>query len=430
MLENKRYTLSKGEVLLVKGPSAIRAEGEGLSALGIPIKPGEKVVVRKNKVLPFEVDRVESSVQIILGRDSEICINRDKVGMRIWDNVRETVFTNLDSGKKKLMIIGETDSGKSTLATYLTNIALLKDMKVCIIDGDIGQGDLAPPGCIGASMVKSPIYDLRDIRADFFEFVGFTSPRWVREIVIERIKKMISYIEEKNWNLCIVNTDGYVSDEGMDYKFDMVEMVDPEMIVCFKDIDRILFKGFKDSIDLPFLIPADRPKSVTKSPSERSERRLSQYLRFLKGGRVLSADLKEVRLSFMGDIYRHKLSNNELRDIAHNFSSKIFSAKRADDKLIVLKWGRGDSIEIFGRSVIFNLSSLKGMFVGLGAGEDIFGFAQITRFRSDLTITLNTPFNGNFDTLFLSTIRVIQNLRSETILPIVVRGRPFIDDLN
>ncbi|MCP8304833.1 MAG: hypothetical protein H3Z50_05125 [archaeon] len=422
MLETKGYTLSKGEVLLVKGPSAIRAEGEGLSALGIPIKPGEKVVVRKNKVLPFEVDKVESSVQVILGRGSEIHISRNKVGMGIWDNVKETVFTNIDSGKRKLMIIGETDSGKSTLATYLTNMALLKDMKVCIVDGDIGQGDLAPPGCIGASMVKSPIYDLRDVRADLFEFVGFTSPRWVREIVIERMKKMISYIEEKNWNLCIVNTDGYVADEGMDYKLDMVDMVDPEMIVCFKDIDKILFKGLKDSLDLPLLIPADRPESVTKSPSERSGRRLSQYLRFLKGGRDLSVDLKEVRLSFMGDVYGHNLSNNELRDVAQKFSSKIFGAKRADDKLIVFRWGR-DSIEIFDRSVIFNLGSLKGMFVGLGSSEDIFGFAQITRFRSDLTITLNTPFKGDFDTLFLSTIRVVQNLRSEAILPIVMRGR-------
>ena len=415
MLKTQRYNLTQGEVLLIKGPSAIKAKSKGLSVLGIPVKPGEKVVIRKNKVLPFDVESIVQVI-LILGKGSRSYISSEKVGIRIWNHVKETILNDISSSKKKLMIIGETDSGKSTLATYLINMALQKDMKVCIVDGDIGQGDLAPPGCIGAAMIERYVYDLRDVNPDLFEFLGYISPRFIRDIVIEKIKKIISNVEEKNWNLCIINTDGYIANEGMDYKLEMVERINPNMIVCFKDVDKMLFKRLRDDVGHPLVISADKPDSVTKTSYERSGRRLNQYLRFLKGGRDLNVNLNKVKLNFMGDVYRHNLSNSELREVAQNFSSKMLGAKRADEKLIIFKYGSEDMIEMFGRYVIFNLSSLKRMFVGLGSDDDLLGFAQIKRIRSDL-ITLNTPLKSDFDTIFLSTIKV-QNL-SEVILPIV-----------
>ncbi|MCP8320265.1 MAG: hypothetical protein H3Z52_04900, partial [archaeon] len=171
-METKSYRLNKGEVLLVRGPAAVRAESKGSSVLGIHIETGDKIVVRKNKVLPFEADEDGSLIQVNLGERGESWITHDKVGMRIWKDLEEKVFKNFESGKKKLMIIGETDSGKSTLTSYLVNMALMRSLRVIIIDGDIGQGDLAPPGCIGAAIVRNKIYDLRDLRADIFGFLG------------------------------------------------------------------------------------------------------------------------------------------------------------------------------------------------------------------------------------------------------------------
>ena len=50
---------------------------------------------------------------------------------------------------RKILIVGDSDTGKSTLATYITNEALKKGYRPGIIDADIGQGDLAPPNAIG-----------------------------------------------------------------------------------------------------------------------------------------------------------------------------------------------------------------------------------------------------------------------------------------
>ncbi len=418
-METKSYRLNENEVLLVEGPAAIRAVSKGSSVLGIRIEIGDKIVVRKGKVLPFEADEDGSLMQVTLGEKGKCWINHGKVGMKIWDEVKESVFDYVKLGKRRLMIVGETDSGKSTLASYLVNIALMRSPRPIVIDGDIGQGDLAPPGCIGAAIVRNKIHDLRDLRAEIFGFVGFTSPRFVRDLVIKRMKKAISCIEEKEHDLCIINTDGYVIDEGMDYKLAMVQELRPDIIICFKEIDKEFFERLKDFDNIPLMVSADKPEGVVKSLSERGERRLSQYFRFLKDGRDLSISLKRVRLSFMGDFYENNLSDAELKEIAQGFSSRILFAKKAENKLIIFKSDMDDAIEIFGKFTVFDQSSLKGMFVGLGSKDEVSGFGLITKLHPNQIITLNTNFKGNSDTLFLSTIRMSQNLRYEAILPVV-----------
>ncbi len=422
-METRSYNLNKGEVLLVRGPAAVRAESKGTSVLGIRIEVGDKIVVKKNRVLPFEADENGTLIQVILGDRGESWITRDRAGMRVWSDLEESIFTNLKSGKNKLMIIGETDSGKSTLTSYLANIALMRGLRAAIIDGDIGQGDLVPPGCTGASVVRNKIYDLRDIRADILGFVGFTSPSLlsVRDLIIKRMNELISYLEEREYDLCIINTDGYVADGGMDYKVDMIRELKPDIIICFKEIDKELLERLKGFDNPPVVIPADRPEGIVKSISQRSERRLSQYFRFLKDGKDLSIDLKKIRLSFMGDLYEHNLSDLELKDQGFSLPAAGF-AKRADNKIIAFRSNMEDVVEIFDRSIIFSHGSLRGMFAGLGSGDDVSGFARIARLHPDQIITLNTNLKGKFDTLFLSTIRISPDLKTEAILPVVRRG--------
>ncbi len=421
-LENKSYKLSKSDVLLVRGPASVRAESKGISVLGMNLEINDKITVRKNKVLPFEADEDGSMIQLTLGEKSEALISHDKVGVRIWKDLGEKVFKSFESGKRRFMIIGETDSGKSTLTSYLVNIALTRGLKTIIVDGDIGQGDLAPPGCIGAATVRDKIYDLRDLRAEVFGFLGFTSPRYVRDLMIERMKKIISQIEEKEHDLCIINTDGYVVEEGMDHKIAMIKELEPDIVICFKETDKELLKRLKDFDDAPIILAVDKPEGVVKSPSERSERRLSQYYRFLKDGRNLSIGLRRINLSFMEEFYKYNLSEIELKEISRKLSSSILFAKKSDNKTILFRSGMDDVIEMFGRFTIFNQNSLRGMFVGLGANDEVFGFAQIDRMHQNQIITLNTNFKGKFDILFLSTIRISSNLKNEAILPILRRS--------
>ena len=96
---------------------------------------------------------------------------------------------------RTILIVGNSDTGKSTFAVYLINEALKNGLRPCIIDADIGQGDLAPPNAIGGALIYAQITDLRDVNPQFVEFVGSTTPTGFEEIIIKAIKKI-----KRNWN--------------------------------------------------------------------------------------------------------------------------------------------------------------------------------------------------------------------------------------
>ena len=54
-----------------------------------------------------------------------------------------------------MLIVGNTDTGKSTFGAYIINEALKIGLRPAIIDADIGQGDLAPPNTIGGAVINT-----------------------------------------------------------------------------------------------------------------------------------------------------------------------------------------------------------------------------------------------------------------------------------
>lgn len=57
-----------------------------------------------------------------------------------WVELADKV--NKDKGN--VMVIGASDTGRSTLVVYLTSELYNRGNKVCIIDGDVGHSIIAP----------------------------------------------------------------------------------------------------------------------------------------------------------------------------------------------------------------------------------------------------------------------------------------------
>ena len=57
----------------------------------------------------------------------------------------------------KVMIVGPTDSGKTTLSKILLNYAVRKGHQPIYVDLDIGQGSITVPGMFASVSITQPI---------------------------------------------------------------------------------------------------------------------------------------------------------------------------------------------------------------------------------------------------------------------------------
>jgi len=143
-------------------------------------------------------------------------------GTSIWKDIFHRILHDIRT-LGTVLIVGNTDTGKSTFAAYLINEALKKGLRPAIVDADIGQGDLAPPNTIEGAVINTPVIDLRDVAPSLIEFVGSITTAGFEESIIEAVKKLRG--ARISSNVCIIKADGYVLNDGINYKIRVAEEI-------------------------------------------------------------------------------------------------------------------------------------------------------------------------------------------------------------
>lgn len=109
-----RYLLAPEKTLIVRGPASLRLLSGQATTLGAPLE-SRKVVVRQEKQLPIETSS-EADLEIVLGESGSIFEVEGSTIPRSWFSALD-VLVEMEQGK--VMIVGATDVGKSTLSTFL-----------------------------------------------------------------------------------------------------------------------------------------------------------------------------------------------------------------------------------------------------------------------------------------------------------------------
>jgi polynucleotide 5'-hydroxyl-kinase GRC3/NOL9 len=269
--------MSAGEVWMVKGPAAVYASGI-CSVLGMDVSQ-RKVEVRAGKALPFEP--CEGCALDIRGESWPA--DSKSAGTQMWAQAAYKALRR----NATVMVTGATDTGKSTFATYLANLAVARGLAASVIDGDIGQGDLAPPAALGACTAKKQATDLRDFRADLFEFVGTMTPAGAEGLVAE---KLGSLVRRMSSGLKIVNTDGY---DDPAYRRMLAGAVRPDVLVCMGAGDFSALAGPWELVEAP---PSGQ---AAKTRAERVGRRLEQYMAYVGTG-LVQKPMEKIRIRHQG----------------------------------------------------------------------------------------------------------------------------------
>lgn len=390
----------------MKGPALVKVMKE-VSCLGVSLVAGDHITVRRGKVLPFEALNGSGGLDVSLGSSASCRLAKEGVGVKIWSEAVGNMFSEGGCKPKKIMLIGENDSGKSTLSAFIANSALKRGLRVVLVDGDVGQGDLVPPGCVGMTQVKSEVLDLRDLVAERLSFIGVTSPRLAEDLVVTSISDLVGYCKTLNPDLCIINTDGYVRLGGLKYKTKMIGEVKPDLVFLSADEDEVL-KGLESIA----VVKVGKPREeIAKSPLERERRRLSQYRRFLRGSRRRSFCLRNVDVSFLGETYwggGKESWENEVK--VSVLGRKLCFVSSCLDQVSLV---RDD-----GYTVFVDKSALLGMFVALLLKGDVQGFGVVKVVSLNEVIIVETSVE-EFDEVGLSLIRVDEDIGSETVIPFI-----------
>ncbi|MGA8107650.1 MAG: Clp1/GlmU family protein, partial [Nitrososphaeraceae archaeon] len=388
------FVLTSDKVLLVRGPMEIITVGEA-SILGKDIS-NSKIFLDEDRVWPIETrsncDIVISILQKKTNSVNDIWIrDRKNIGTKIWEEVGYTIFHSGATLPNSIMVIGPTDSGKTSLSTYILNQAIRAGLRPAVIDADIGQGDLAPPGVIGCGIVEKQILNLKEVSTKYFAFLGDINPTGYDKLIARSVMRLLNKIntgkkDRSEVNLVVINTDGYITGSGLLGKMAIANKVHPDIIIFLGEYTSdlcMLIKARKQSGNAPCLLYAKSPFStnpVIKLKKERVQQRLNRFQRYIsdfgKPGKIRSINLGKIKVVFKGLMY-HKtfISSGDHLNLVNKYWTKKLPLAR-----------------------VFN------MFVGLGKASNIVGFGVVSSItKQKIEIHTNVDF---FDTIYLSKIGI------------------------
>lgn len=253
-------------------PSSIYVESPNwTSALSIePIYTSEyeTVVLDITSLFPEAVSPSVSSVSSLSSLSYEILHPQRVRSIFItekWNKIASDIIHDIHLQKKdstlestdlpckhRILVCGAKGVGKSTYVRYITNRLLSTNERnvteVAILDCDVGQTELSPPGMLTLTVVKRPIlspahahmvcgaqnshFRLVD-RHEGACFYGFTTSKTNPE----SFTAAVSHLMDKYTNLCnergykiplVVNTDGWVKGLG----FEILSCIIPTVNCC------------------------------------------------------------------------------------------------------------------------------------------------------------------------------------------------------
>ncbi|NPV71654.1 MAG: hypothetical protein HPY55_13595 [Firmicutes bacterium] len=108
------------------------------------------------------------------------------------------------------MLIGAPNSGKTTCATLLASVCADRGRPTALVDSDIGQSDIGPPGTIGLGLVTAPLRRMRDATLAAAYFVGSNSPAGHVHYMVVGARRMVDRARERGAEAVIVDTTGTV----------------------------------------------------------------------------------------------------------------------------------------------------------------------------------------------------------------------------
>lgn len=203
-----------------------------------------------------------------------------------WERLKPAEMTGT------IVVIGPTDSGKSTFVRWLVSQLCRRHERVGWLDADVGQSTLGIPTTMNLAVVSEPPAELPLSDAVFF--VGATSPRGHMLPTVVGVHKLQDQARQMGASAIVVDTTGLVAQEagGGALKHWKIALLSPTAIVAIQrhgELVHILTPLVREpELTVHLLSVANAVKR--RSVEERVKRRQQQFRRYFAEVTSLTID--------------------------------------------------------------------------------------------------------------------------------------------
>ncbi|AFK21867.1 Clp1/GlmU family protein [Pyrococcus sp. ST04] len=264
----------------------------------------------------------------------------------------------------KIMIIGDIDTGKTTLTVYLANELISNGLRVAIVDADIGQKGILPPATISLAFVDSKFSSLDELTPYVHYFVGSITPnQFFGEMVVGTSR--LTEIGRKLADVVLIDTTGMIYGSGVELKRLKIENVKPDLILALEKEGELgpIIRGYED-ITVKLEVSE---KARLFSRNERRAIRKEKWRRYFENSQLRSFSLSEVNITGTSIFQGKPIGNTEKSLLERLFKWVILHGRKIGDKYFVVKADVTEGPRVVDKNVVryFDFSKLGNLLVGL-----------------------------------------------------------------
>ncbi len=410
--------LPVGQYARVTGPLTVRVSMGQVMVLGAIYGAGEEF--RVSEYRSYAIKALDDS-RLVIEVGEGASVEKPMAGEEVLDKWVAVVDDCLRRGCRGFMVVGPTDSGKSSLAALIANRALLRGLRVGVVDADIGQADVGPPTTVSASMVGRKLLWLRELRAEEMRFIGYITPQRCERRIVAAAVELVWSLRRRGADVVVVDTDGWVQGlNALEYKAE---------IARFAGLDTVIVVGSDETLNsmmenmlswLPcgvHTVPTPAVKRV-RDRGDRRRLRSEAYQRYLTPLYERELDLDKVKVLGSCFFAGQRLPRTVASYLEQQLRVRVLAASETHDTVYVVTAGQPDSQAVarasqaLGKQVyILDRSLVPGALAAL-VGEDGREKALALVVEVDVEnnrMKVKTPYTGPVRAVILGGTRLTEN---------------------